>query len=150
MATIVNYRNGDPIARASGSNAASLPAFTFYENTFDSTLKNLAISDIVNPFITIPAGSMLVGGMLQVLTGEASTTIAVGDSSGAAVLLAATSTASAGRIKLIGPVIAADTDTTALQIPKLYTADDYVTFTIAGAAGLVLKIRIVLAIANLG
>tara|TARA_R110002049_G_scaffold61446_1_gene163661 strand:+ start:7848 stop:8300 length:453 start_codon:yes stop_codon:yes gene_type:complete len=150
MTLYANTAKGEPWARRGGANAAGFPQYTVWENTFDAAERNLAEDDGVDPLIVIPANTLVQGVFVEVLTPEASTTIDVGDTTDPNGFVAAQSGAVAGMFAGGGAYIAADTDTTALQIPKLYTADTDLQAVVAGAAATVLRFRVVVVGVNLG
>lgn len=150
MADFTTYPNGEPIGRAGGSNAASYPAVTVFENTYDCADGPVTAADVCTEFLLIPAGSYVLGVAVCVLTGEASVTIDVGDATDPNGFVAAQSAATAGKFAGAGAYIVADTDTTALQIPKFYAVDTWLQFTIAGANGTVAKFKVAAVVANVG
>lgn len=97
MAVISTYTNGESIAAASGGNYAGAPARTVLTGIYDSTRKNAAsaTSDTV-PLVTIPAGTLVENVILEVVTGQATVTFAVGKTGSTAGYLAATGVATAG------------------------------------------------------
>jgi hypothetical protein len=150
MANFTTYRNGDVIALSGGSNAASLPAVTVFENTYDTSRGAVAQNDVCTEFLKIPAGSYVLGVAIEVLTAEASVTIDVGDSTDPNGYVAAQSMATAGKFAGAGAYIAADTDTTALEQPQFYAQDTWLQFTVSGAALTTGEFRVAAVVANVG
>lgn len=75
MATFTAYNDGQPVGAAAGANAASLPAFTVFEATYDSAKRNVASGDTCTEFVLIPAGSFVLGVQVNVLTPQATVTV---------------------------------------------------------------------------
>lgn len=81
MATYATYYDHTPIARAAGSNAAGVPAYTIVENVFDAAHRNLVAADVVE-LVDIPAGTLVQKVFVQVENGEVGT-IEIGDAADA-------------------------------------------------------------------
>lgn len=150
MADFTTYPNGEPIGRGAGANAASYPAFTVFEHTYDSGYATVTNGDVCTEFILIPAGSYVLGVMVDVQTTEAAVTLDVGDATDPNGYVAAADCSVAGRVAGAGAYIAADTDATALEQPQFYAADTWLQFTIAGADATVAKFRVAVLVANAG
>lgn len=150
MADFTTYPNGEPIGRASGANAPSLPAFTVYQGTYNADEGNVTNGDTCTEFIKIPAGSYVLGVAINVLTAEAAVTIDVGDVTDPNGYVVAASAAATGRAAGAGAYVAADTDVTAMQIPQFYAVDTWISFTVAGADALVATFRVSVMVANAG
>jgi len=147
MATFTTYLDGTPVGRSGGANAASLPAFTVFENTYDSATLPVTSGDSCTEFLKIPAGSWVLGVQITVETAEATVTVDVGDSTDPNGFVAAQSTAVAGRFAGVGAYL----DTAgAMPTPVYYAADTWLQFTVAGANATVAKFRVAVAVANAG
>jgi hypothetical protein len=145
MADVIVYLDGSAIARSGGANAASLPAFTVYENTYDCADMNIANGDTVSEFLAIPAGSTVLGVQVHAQTVEAAVTLNVGVKGGDVDgFAAAQSLAVAGRFNGVGALMAA------AAIPTYFAVAGHVQIGIAGAAGTVAKFRVSVAVANHG
>lgn len=81
MANYDTYQDHTPITRSGGSNAASFPAVTTFENTFDASRRNLAAGDTAD-VLQIPSGSLVQNVFVQVLNGESGQTMTVQDTAG--------------------------------------------------------------------
>ena len=147
MATFTAYNDGQPVAAAAGANAASLPAFTVFESTYDSAKRNVASGDTCTEFMLIPAGSFVLGVQVNVLTAEATVTLDVGDSADPNGFVAAQATAVAGRFKGAGAYV---NTAGAMPTPRYYAADTYVQFTVGGAAATVASFKVSVLVANAG
>ena len=151
MADIANDSKGNPLVRSAGANAAGFPQYTVWENTFDAAEQiTTADGDVLTPFITIPKNTLVQGVFVEVITPEESVTLDVGDATDPNGYVAAQSAAAAGVFQGGGAYIAADTDTTAQEIPQFYTADTAIEVTVAGAAGTVVKFRVIVVGVNVG
>lgn len=151
MADFTTYANGDVVSLSGGANAASLPAFTVYENTYDVARGTVTAADVCTQFLKIPAGSMVLGVQVHVVeVCNASATLSVGDATDPDGYAVAVDLATAGRTAGAGAYVAADTDTTALQIPQHYTADTWIQFTVNTANITFGKFTVSVAVANLG
>jgi hypothetical protein len=147
MADFTTYPNGEPIGRASGANAASLPAFTVYQNDFDAADRIVTNGDVCTEFVKIPAGSYVLGVQVNVLTPEAAVTVDVGDVTDPNGYVAAQSAAVAGRFAGAGAYL----DTAgAMPTPVYYAAETWLQFTIAGANATVAAFRVSVMVANAG
>jgi hypothetical protein len=150
MADFTTYDNGDVIANSGGGNPASYPAVDILWNRYDPSRGSIAEDDVCTEFLKIPAGSYVLGVAVIVHTGEASVTIDVGDSADPNGFVAAQTMAAEGRFAGGGAYVAADTDTTALQIPRFYATDTWLQFTIAGANLTVAEFTVSVVVANVG
>lgn len=141
MANYTTYANGDLISRGSGSNAAGLPAVTMFEGVFDASRRNLAAGDTVD-LIPLPAGSFVQKVFIQVLTGDASQTLNVGDSTDRDGYVAAANVGTAGtRVMGAG----------AYASGKFYAAADNITLEVPTTMALdTLKVRVVAFVAAIG
>lgn len=150
MADFTTFQNGEPIGRGAGANAASYPAFTVFEHTFDSAERNVTNGDRCTEFIKLPEGSFVLGVMVHVLEAEAIVTLDVGDATDPDGYVAAQSLAATGRFAGAGAYIAADTDTSALEQPQFLSAETWLSFTIGGADATVAKFRVAVLVGNAG
>lgn len=120
MATFTTYTDGGVIAASSGGNAASAPMQTVLTGTFDSSLRNLAAADVVE-VVTIPAGTLVHNVIVEVITGEASQTVNVGDGNDpdgyVAVADASVVGATLGAGALVGSTYYAAADTIDVEVP---------------------------------
>lgn len=150
MADFTTYSNGDVVALSGGSNSAGLPDVTVFKNRYDVARGTVTNGDVCTEFLKIPAGSMVLGVQVRVITAEASVTISVGDATDPDGYVAAQTIAATGRFPGAGAYVAADTDATALQIPQHYAVDTWLQFTVGGADLTVGDFEIAVAVANLG
>ena len=127
MTDYTTYSDGSPVVRSGGSNAAGFPKVTIFENTFDATRRNLDADDTVE-VLDIPAGTLVTDVFVQVLNGEASQTLNVGDSDDPDGWVAAADVATTGtRVRGGGALAAgkfyATGDTFIIECPttKAYT-----------------------------
>ena len=140
MPNLVNYPNGDPIARSAGSNAASSPMHFVMVNTLEAArLGSAAIADTIE-MLTIPAGTLVTSVCLEVIDTEATVTIAVGDDTDPDGWIEAATVAAAG-YRLGGGAYAGN---------KLYTADTKLKLLVAAAALTSAKLRLVVTGVSLG
>lgn len=147
MADFTTYPNGEPIGRGAGANAASYPAFTIFEHTYDSGYATVTSGDVCTQFIKVPAGSFVLGCAVTCLTPEAAVTLDVGDATDPNGYVAAQSLAVAGRFAGAGAYV----DTAgAMPTPQYYDADTWLQFTIAGADATVASFRVAVLVANAG
>lgn len=150
MADFTTYKNGDVVALSGGSNSAGLPDVTVFKNRYDVARGTVVNGDTCTEFLKIPAGSMVLGVQVRVITEEAAVTIDVGDATDPNGYVAAQTIAAAGRFPGAGAYVAADTDVTALQIPQHYAVDTWLSFTVGGADLTVGDFEIAVAVANMG
>lgn len=144
MTTFANNAKGDPLIRSAGSNAAGYPQHDVWQNTFYASGRKLAIGDVVAPFINIPAGTFVDHVVAEVLTGEASVTLAVGDEDDPDGFIAAASVATSGAfLNGAGAYLAS-------AASKFYPTEKNLQFTVAGAAATVLAVRITIVGTNVG
>lgn len=78
MAHYTTYRDGTPVTRSGGSNAAGAPAVTVFENTFDASRRPLVAADTVD-VLDIPAGAFVHKVFVKAEVGEASQTVSIQD-----------------------------------------------------------------------
>lgn len=147
MADFTTFPNGEPIGRGAGANAASYPAFTVFEHTYDAKEGNVTNGDVCTEFIKLPAGSFVLGAQIDVLEAEAAVTVAVGDATDPDGYVAAQSMAAVG--KFVGAGAYVD-NVGAMPTPQHYAAETWVQFTVAGADATVCKFRVALLVANAG
>lgn len=134
MANIKNYPNGDPIVRSAGSNAASVPMHVVMESTFEAgRLGSAAIADTIT-VLQIPADTLVTAVLLEVLTPQATVTLAVGDAGDPDGWVAAATVDAVG-VRLGGGAYAA--------APKLYTAATDLNLLVAVAALTTATVRVV-------
>jgi len=78
MANIDKYSNGDPIIRAAGGNNAGVPDHVILRNTINMAhTDGAAIADTVD-LLEIPANTVVTDVFLEVISGEATVTLAIG------------------------------------------------------------------------
>lgn len=147
MADFTTYENGDVVALSGGGNPASYPAVTVLHNTYDVTRGNVANGDTCTEFLKIPAGSYVLGVMLEVLSTEATVTVSVGDATDPDGYVAAQAVATAGRFAGDGAYV-----NTAGAKPTLqfYAADTWIEFTVGGADMTTASFRVAAVVANCG
>jgi len=135
MADVEAYRGGEPIAQSAGSGAAGYPAYLILENTIEADRIDggVAATDTLR-LMDIPAGMVVQDVVLQVITGEATVTVDVGDSTDPNGWVAAQAVATAGRYLGGGAYAAAG---------KLYAADTELIATPAAASLAAAKLRVV-------
>lgn len=83
MSTYSTYTKGGSILNRGGSNAAGVPAVTVITNVFDAAERNVTAADVVQ-LLSIPAKTMVHGVQYEVLTGQASQTMSLGDAANGA------------------------------------------------------------------
>lgn len=148
MADYTTYPNGEPIGRAGGANAASMPAFTVFENTLDFSERNLAATDTVSEFLKIPAGSYVLGVAVDVLVADANAaTMDVGDATDPNGYVAAVAVNATGKTAGAGAYL---DNVGAYVTPQYYTADTWLQLTIAAAGVSTGKVRVAALVANAG
>lgn len=125
MADVELYRDGRPVTLGAGGNAAGVPAPVVLENTIRAADIDggVAAADTLLA-MTIPAGMIVSAVAVEVVAGEATVTIDVGDAADPNGWVAAQAIATAGRY--IGAGAYAGT-------PKLYAADTDLIVTPAAA-----------------
>jgi len=116
MATYNAYPGADGalIVDGNGSNAAGAPAVTVLDGTFDASLLNLAANDVVE-VIKVPKGTLVLNVMYEVINGDATQTVNIGDGADVDGWVAAASVATAGSVGHGGGAFAGG---------KFYSADD--------------------------
>lgn len=142
MADFTTLANGDPVNRASGSNAASFPGFTVLQHVYDGATDPVASGDVCTEFMTIPGGSIVLGVMVEVENIQATVTLDIGDAADPNGFVAAQALAVAGKFNGAGLYLGA-------AAPKAYLVDTAVQFTIAAAALSTGKFKVGIAIANM-
>lgn len=147
MADFTLYPNGEPIGRAGGANAASYPAVTVFENSYDSGYATVTNGDVCTEFLLIPAGSYVLGVMVDVQGTEAAVTLDVGDATDPNGYVAAADLSVAGRVAGAGAYL---NNVGAMPTPQFYAADTWLQFTVAGADATVAKFRVAVVVANAG
>jgi len=78
MTHFTTYTDGTPITRSSGSNAAGSPMPTMLVGTFDASKRPLAAADTAD-VIDIPAGTFVHKVFYEVVLGDATETLNIGD-----------------------------------------------------------------------
>jgi hypothetical protein len=146
MADFTTYANGDVIANSAGSNAAGLPAVTVFENVYNPARGGVTNGDTCTQFIAIPAGSYVLGVMVEVITPESSVTLDVGDAADPNGFAAAQSLAVAGRFAGAGAYI----NSAGPVLPRFYAAETWLEFTVGGANLTVAEFRVAAVVANCG
>ena len=118
MATYNAYPGADGalIVDGNGSNAAGAPAVTVLDGTFDASLLNLAANDVVE-VIKVPKGTLVLNVMYEVINGDATQTVNIGDGADVDGWVAAASVATAGATGLGAGALASAGG-------KFYSADD--------------------------
>lgn len=138
MAEITAYRDGAPIVRSAGSNIAGVPGYAVYTNVVEADRIDggAAAADTV-VVMSIPAGMLVQSVVVEVVTGEPTVTISVGDAADPdGWVAAATAIASAGYVLGGGAFAAAG---------KLYTADTDLIITPAAASMAAATLRVIVA-----
>lgn len=141
MTHFTTYTDGTAITAASGGNAASAPAMYALEGIFDAAQRNLAAEDTA-AVITIPAGTYVYAVFYEVITGDATQTMDVGDGDDPNGWVAAADVATAGNTgvgagALAGGKYYATADTLDIQAPATKAFD-------------ALKVRIVAHVGTVG
>ena len=141
MTTFTTYANGTSTVNTAVA-AASFPAVTTLEQTFDATKRVLAATDVVE-LISIPAGTHVLNVYVEVLEGEATAaqTLNVGDGVDPDGYVAAATVATTGaRVLGAGAIVG-----------KLYSAADTIDIAVpATMAYASLKVRVVAMVTMLG
>jgi len=139
MTTFTTYANGTSTVNTAVA-AASFPAVTTLEQTFDATKRVLAAADVVE-LISIPAGTHVLNVYVEVLEGEAAQTLNVGDGVDPDGYVAAATVATTGaRVLGAGAIVG-----------KLYSAADTIDIAVpATMAYASLKVRVVAMVTMLG
>lgn len=141
MANFTAYADGTPIARAAGSNAASVPAHTIITNEFDAGRQNLAAADTVE-LMDIPANTFVQKVFVEVLSGETGQTINIGDATDPDGFVADGAVATTGAVAMGAGAYASG---------KHYTAADKLLITVpATMAYTTLRVRVHVAVIQLG
>lgn len=100
------YTDGTPTTQGAGGNAAGAPAMTVVEGIFDAYRRNLDALDTVE-VLPIPAGTFVYKVLYEVLNGEASQTLNVGDADDKDGFVAAADVATTGASGVGGGAYAA-------------------------------------------
>lgn len=127
MATYTTYKDGKNIAAASGSNAAGTPATTVIVGDFDAALRNLAAADVAE-VLNIPANTFVHKVFYDVVTGDATQTLNVGDGADPDGYVAAADVATAGNSGVGAGALAsgkfyAAADTIDIEVPATKAFD---------------------------
>lgn len=139
MATYTTYANGTSTVNSAMA-AASFPAITTLEQTFDATKRTLAAADVVE-MISVPAGTHVHNVYIEVLEGEAAQTLNVGDGADPDGFVAAADVSTTGT-RALGAGVA---------IGKLYTAADTIDLEVpATMAYTTLRVRVVAMVTMMG
>lgn len=148
MADFTTYANGDAVANSGGANAAGLPAFTVYENTYDTARGGVTAADVCTQFLKIPAGSTVLGVQVNVtVAGDATATLSVGDATDPDGYAAAVPLDATGRTAGAGAYL----DTAgAMPTPQYYAADTWIQFTVNTADLTFGQFTVAVAVANMG
>jgi hypothetical protein len=85
MPDYTTYRDGTPIARASGSNAAGFPATTVFEAEYDASRRAAVAADTIE-VLNIPKGTFVHKVFVKVLSGQSGQTMSVQDDAGTPIL----------------------------------------------------------------
>jgi len=123
MATFNTYDKGDTTI-GGGGNAAGYPGATALVGEFDASRRNLAAADIVE-IITVPAGTIVNSVVYEVITGDATMTMDVGDGVDPNGYVAAADVATAGNTGVGGGALAI-----AVGPGKYYAAADTIDITV--------------------
>lgn len=120
MATYNTYADGKSTV-STATAAASAPAVTTLEQTFDAAKRNLAAEDVVE-LIRLPAGTAVHKVFVEVLSGESGQTLNVGDGDDPDGYVAAADVATTGTRAMGGGALAdgkfyADSDTLDIEVP---------------------------------
>lgn len=102
MAVQSTYTNGEVIAAKSGGDYTGTPTRTILTGIYDASRKNVVSGDVI-PVVNFPAGTIIENVVLEVITGQATVTFALGLTGTTAGYLAATGVATAG-VKTAGTV----------------------------------------------
>lgn len=138
MATFNTYANGTSTVNSAVA-AASFPAVTTLEQTFDATKRSLAAADVVE-MISVPAGTHVHAVYWEVLSVDAAQTFDVGDGTDVDGFVAAASAATA--TKGLGAGIA---------VGKFYAAADTIDLHVPATMALdTLKVRVVAMVTLMG
>jgi hypothetical protein len=141
MTAYTTYSDGTPVVRSGGSNAAGFPKVTVFENTFDATRRPLAAEDTI-AVLDIPAGTYVNAVFVQVVNGEATQTLNVGDSDDPNGWVAAADVGTTGTRVIGGGALAAG---------KFYaTGDTFIIECPALKAYETLKVRVVVSCVCMG
>lgn len=139
MATYSTYPDGKPILGASGGNAAGFPMVTVLEGTFDASKLALVAADVVQ-LINIPAGTLVHATGYEVLVGDATETMNIGDGGNVSRYFTAADVGTTGNKTALG-----------IATGYFYSAADTIDLTVPAAdAADVLKIRVFVVCSILG
>lgn len=136
MAIQATYADGTTIASASGGDYAGTPVRTVLTGVFDASRGNVISGDVI-PVVSFPAGTIIENVVLEVLTGQATVTLALGITGTPAGYLAATAVATAGA-KTAGTVASLVAD----GVGALNTAAGTVDLLVGGATAATVKVRV--------
>lgn len=144
MTTYTTYVDGTTVKSESGHNAAGSPARTVIVGTYDAGRRNGAAADVIE-VLAIPANTFVEQVHYEVLTGEASQTMSVGDGSGTSSWVAAADVATTGNSGVSSLALTTGTPNTVTGYSsgKLYTAADTIDILVpSGKAYTTLKVRL--------
>lgn len=136
MAIQATYTDGTVIAAGSGGNYAGSPVRTILTGVYDASRKNVVSGDVI-PVVNFPAGTLIENVIMEVLTGQATVTFALGLTGTTAGYLAATAVATAG-VKTAGTVASLVAD----GVGALNLTAGTVDLLVGGATATTAKIRV--------
>lgn len=136
MAIQATYTDGTTIAAVSGGNYAGTPVRTVLTGVYDASRLNVVSGDVI-PVVNFPAGTIIENVVLEVLTGQATVTLALGITGTTAGYLAATAVATAG-VKTAGTVASLVAD----GVGALNTTAGTVDLLVGGATATTVKVRV--------
>lgn len=141
MATFTTYTDGSNIAASSGSNAAGYPAVSVITGVFDAAKRALAAADVAE-VLNIPANTFVHKVFYEVLTGDATQTLNVGDGVDPDGYVAAADVATAGNSGVGGGALAGG---------KFYAAADTIDVEVPATKAFdTLKVRLVATVTFVG
>jgi len=136
MAIQATYTDGEVIAAKSGGNYAGTPVRTILTGIYDATRKNVVSGDVI-PVVKFPAGTLIENVIMEVITGQATVTFALGLTGTTAGYLAATAVTTAG-VKTAGTVASLVAD----GVGALNTPAGTVDLLVGGATATTAVIRV--------
>lgn len=136
MAIQATYTDGTVIAAGSGGNYAGTPVRTILTGVYDASRKNVVSGDVI-PVVNFPAGTIIENVILEVLTGQATVTLALGITGTTAGYLAATAVTTAGT-KTAGTVASLVAD----GVGALNTTAGTVDLLVGGATATTVKVKV--------
>lgn len=140
MTDFTTYDNGDPIARAGGSNAAGFPKRTTFEVLFDGTRRNMTETDTAE-IMVIPPHTVVESVFYEVVQAEdtGTPTLNIGDDDAGTRFFTGASMVDGGKgyVAMTANNWHADGNKVVLTVP-------------AGKDVTTLKLRVVLAVTSFG